>query len=318
MQTPSPSIASPAGNGRAIFWLVVTTFLWGGSFVFNKLGFRDIPPVLFLTWRFSLAALAMACLAGRRLAALDADQVRRGVWVGMALAGANLTFVLGVAGTTVSRAGFLNNLFVLIIPVVAFLLWRTRLDRATLFAIGLAFGGLLLLGWGGTAGFNRGDLFSTACAFFISGHILAVSRLLHRVDVLAVTCVQFVTVAVIGLVASLLFAQPAVHPTPLGLTALLYCVIFPTMVCFTLQNTYQRFVTPTQAGLIYTLDPIWSLLGGMLVLGERLDGREWLGCALIFAAVALPVGWRLLRERRSGTPAAPTRSAEPRPRVPAS
>lgn len=298
--TTSPGVINrPAGNGRAIFWLIVTTLLWGGSFVFNKLGFRDIPPVVFMTLRFSLAAVAMAILAGRRLATLDADQVRRGFWVGAALAGANLTFVLGVAGTTVSRAGFLNNLFVLIIPLVCFLLWRTRVDRATFVGIALACAGLGLLAWGAQGGFSRGDLLSTICALFISCHILAVSRLLHRVDVLAVTCVQFATVAGVGLLLVILVPQPSFQFTALSSGALLYCVIFPTMICFTLQNTYQRFVTPTQAGLIYTLDPIWSLLGGMLVLGERLQPNEWLACSLIFAAVALPFGWRMLHEQRS-------------------
>jgi drug/metabolite transporter (DMT)-like permease len=70
------------------------------------------------------------------------------------------------------------------------------------------------------------------------------------------------------------------------------------VVCFTLQNTYQRCTTPTQAGLIYTLDPVWSMLGGMLILDERLTGREWLGCGLILAAVAGPLLARFFRERR--------------------
>ena len=295
----SPPDTALAPN-RAILWLVLTTLLWGGSFVFNKLAFRDIPPLVFLALRFALAAGAMAALAGGRWRQLNGDLLRRGVLVGLALAGANVTFVLGVNATTVSRAGFLNNLFVLLIPLICFLLWRTRLDRWTLCGVVIAGGGLLQLAGGGVAGsFNRGDLFSTACAFFISCHILAVSRLLRGGDVVVVTCVQFITVAAVGVGATLLVPHPTLRLTPMALTALGYCVIFPTMICFTLQNTYQRFVSPTQAGLIYTLDPIWTLLGGMFVLGERLRPGEWLGCGLIFAAVVLPLGGRLWRERRA-------------------
>lgn len=298
MHTP-PENTSAAN--RAVPWLILTTLLWGGSFVFNKIAFRDIPPLVFLALRFALAAGAMAALAGSRWRQLDRDLLRRGVLVGLALAGANVTFVLGVNGTTVSRAGFLNNLFVLLIPLICFLLWRTRLDRWTLAGVILAGCGLLQLAGGGVAGsFNQGDLFSTACAFFISCHILAVSRLLRGGDVVVVTCVQFITVAAVGIVATLLVPHPPLHLTPMAITALGYCVIFPTMICFTLQNTYQRFVSPTQAGLIYTLDPIWTLLGGMLVLGERLRPGEWLGCGLIFAAVILPLAGRLWRERSAG------------------
>jgi drug/metabolite transporter (DMT)-like permease len=77
-----------------------------------------------------------------------------------------------------------------------------------------------------------------------------------------------------------------------------YCAIFPTVICFTLQNTFQRFVTPTRAGLVYTLDPVWSLLAGLLVLGEHLKPLEWLGCGLIFLAALLPLTVRYLYERR--------------------
>lgn len=298
MNKPIAEHLSPAGNGRAIFWLIVTTFLWGGSFVFNKLGFRDVPPIVFMTLRFSIAAVAMALLTGKRLLAIDRDQIRRGFLVGLALAGANVTFVLGVAGTTVSRAGFLNNLFVLIIPVASYLIWRAHFHRTVLFAIAIALIGLLMLAWGAPSGFNRGDLLSLLCAFFITCHILTVSRLLHHVDVLAVTTVQFATVALCGLIGVLVFPQPVFYLSGLATISLLYCVIFPTMVCFTLQNTYQRFVTPTQAGLIYTLDPIWSLLGGMIILGDRLNGREWFGSVLVLLAVAMPFGWRLFLDRR--------------------
>ena len=92
---------------------------------------------------------------------------------------------------------------------------------------------------------------------------------------------QFATVAVIGWLLTLVFPQP---PSRIGTSpaaALAYCALFPTVICFTLQNTWQRHTTPTQAGLIYTLDPVWSMLGGFLVLGERLSPGEWLGCLLI-------------------------------------
>jgi len=299
MSASADSERGPTGNGRAVFWLIVTTFLWGGSFVFNKIGLREVSPILFMTVRFALAALVLGAVAGARLRALTQDAISRGILIGLALAAANLTFVFGVSGTTVSRAGFLNNLFVLIIPLFCFLFWKSRIDRFTLAGVGLAALGLAQLAWGAAGGFSRGDLFSTVCAFFISLHILAVSRLLRQGEILAVTWVQLVTVAICGSGLLLVVPQPPSHFSMAALGALAYCVVFPTVICFSLQNTFQRYVTPTQAGLIYTLDPIWSLLGGMLILGERLTPREWLGCALIFAAVVLPLAGNWLAERHA-------------------
>lgn len=296
MTTTAQPAVSPA---KVTFVLVLTTLLWGGSFVFNKIGFRDIPPITFMFFRFALATVIMGLFCLRRLGGLDRDILVKGVKVGLALAAANLSFVLGVFGTTVSRAGFLNNLFVLLVPLLCFLRWRERVSRWNLAGILLAMVGLWQLASGGAAGFTRGDLFSTVCAVFISIHIIMVSKVLHDEDVYLVTLVQFATVAAVG---GLLFLSLPAQPFtigPLSASALLYCAIFPTVVCFTLQNTYQRYSTPTRAGLIYTLDPVWSMLGGMLILGERLSPREWLGCFFIFAAVILPLLIHLLLQKRS-------------------
>jgi drug/metabolite transporter (DMT)-like permease len=287
-------------SSKVTFCLILATLFWGGSFVFNKIGFRDIPPVTFLFLRFSLATLVMGVLCLPRLRRFNWQTLKTGVLVGIALAATNLSFVLGVSGTSVSRAGFLNNLFVLIIPLLCMVFWRERLDRFTFAGLLLAMAGLWQMAQGGLEGFNRGDLLSTLCALFIALHIISVSKILRDEDIYLVSLVQFATVtAVGGVLFFLLPSQPfVISPTSAG--ALVYCAIFPTVICFTLQNTYQRYTTPTKAGLIYTLDPVWSMLGGMLILGERLTAREWVGCILIFAAVVLPLAVKRLRERHLG------------------
>ncbi len=280
------------------FYLILTTVFWGGSFVFNKLGFREVPPVAFVALRFSLATVIMGLFCLPRLKGLTRQIIRRGAIVGLALAATNISFVVGLAGTSATRAGFLNNLFVLFIPVLCFLLWRDRVDRWSTAGIVLALGGIWQLARGGVDGFSRGDLLSTVCALFIAIHIITVSKVLQDDDVYLVSLVQFVTVALAGITLTLLFPPAPFTIGPLAAGSLLYCAVFPTVVCFTLQNTWQRHTTPTHAGLVYTLDPVWSMLGGYLVLGERLSPAEWLGCLLIFAAVLLPLTVRQITESR--------------------
>lgn len=286
---------SPA---KVHFYLILTTLFWGGSFVFNKIGFREVPPVAFLAIRFTVATIIMACFCIPRLSKLSLDTVKRGFLVGLALAATNLTFVIGLSGTSATRAGFLNNLFVLFIPLLCFLFWRERLGRGSLAGVFLALTGIWQLAQGGVAGFNRGDLLSTLCAGFIAIHIITVSKVLKDEDVYLVSLVQFATVMISGWLLLLVFPQPRFTIGFESAGAIAYCALFPTVICFTLQNTWQRHTTPTQAGLIYTLDPVWSMLGGVLVLGERLTTREWFGCLLIFAAVLLPLIIRQLSAKR--------------------
>jgi drug/metabolite transporter (DMT)-like permease len=295
---PVPQKLAAPSPGRVLFVLVMTTFLWGGSFLFTKIGVEEVPPPFFVLLRFSLAAFLMGLLCIPRLGRLDRVTIRRGILVGLALGITNLTFVVGIKGTSISRAGVINNLFVLFIPLIARIVWKDRIGGITVAGIGLASLGIGLLAGGGGEGFNRGDMVSTLCALFIAIHIITVSKVLKDEDVWLVSLVQFCVVALMAGATTLAVPTPPFTVGLRSLAAITYCAIFPTVVCFTLQNRYQRYVTPTQAGLIYTLDPVWSLLAGFFVLGERLTSYEWYGCSLIFLAVVIPLGIRFAIERR--------------------
>ncbi|MBI5484906.1 MAG: DMT family transporter [Deltaproteobacteria bacterium] len=288
--------ALPPTMGRVYFFLVLTTFFWGGSFLFTKIGITTVPPQIFVFVRFCMATLIMLIAFAPRLKKLGRGTIRSGLIIGIALGLTNLSFVFGIQGTSISRAGVLNNLFVLFIPVITKLIWRDRIGRINMLGIILAVVGIWLLATGGGQGFNRGDFFSTFCALLIACHIITVSKVLKDDDVYLVSLVQFATVAAMSGTVSLLLPLPTFSITTTAVVSVIYCAIFPTVFCFTLQNIYQRYVTPTRAGLVYTLDPVWSLLAGFFILGERLNPREWLGCGIIFLAALLPLLFKLGEE----------------------
>lgn len=283
---------------RVYLFLVLTTLFWGGSFLFTKIGLETIPPLHFVAMRFILATLIMLVIASRRLHLLNRLTIKRGATVGLALGLTNLVFVFGISGTSISRAGILNNLFVLFIPLLSKLVWRDRIGGANIVGIILAVGGIGLLAGGG-GGFNTGDLVSTVCAFCIAVHILTVSKVLKGDDdIYLVSLVQFTVVALMSALLAVLVPQPEYTLSYRAAGTIIYCAVFPTVLCFTLQNAFQRYTTATRAGLIYTLDPVWSLLAGFFVLNERLSNKEWFGCGLLFAAVLTPLLLRLIQEKR--------------------
>lgn len=285
-------------KGQVYFFLALTTFFWGGSFLFTKIGVSTIPPQIFVLLRFTLATVIMLIIFAKRIPQINRNIIYRGLVVGIALGLTNLTFVFGVQGTSISRAGILNNLFVLFIPIITKIIWRDRIGLINILGIGLAVTGIALLAISSAQGFNRGDLFSTFCAFMIACHIISVSKVLKDDDVYLISLIQFATVAIIAAGASLLLPLPHFKLTQSAALSILYCAVFPTVLCFTLQNIYQRYVSATRAGLIYTLDPVWSLIAGFFILGERLNPLEWIGCGIIFLAAILPLMFRFSKESR--------------------
>jgi drug/metabolite transporter (DMT)-like permease len=123
------TIKTTPALSRVYFFLVLTTLFWGGSFLFTKIGVATIPPQLFVLSRFILATLIMLAVCSTRLRKLDSNTIIRGMTVGVALGLTNLSFVFGVQGTSISRAGILNNLFVLFIPVITKLIWHDKIGR---------------------------------------------------------------------------------------------------------------------------------------------------------------------------------------------
>ncbi|HIJ82154.1 MAG TPA: EamA family transporter, partial [Desulfuromonadales bacterium] len=95
----------PPAMNRVYFFLLLTTFFWGGSFLFTKIGVATIPPQFFVLSRFILATAIMLTVCSRRLSRLDSGTLIRGMTVGAALGLTNLSFVFGIQGTSISRAG---------------------------------------------------------------------------------------------------------------------------------------------------------------------------------------------------------------------
>lgn len=293
----SSSVGTVPSGGRVLFFLILTTFFWGGSFLFTKIGLREMPPSLFVFFRFGLATLLMLIVCLPRMGLLDRHILRRGAIVGVALGVTNLTFVVGINGTSISRAGVINNLFVLFIPLISKALWHEKISISNLAGVVMAAFGIALLAYSGGGGYIMGDMVSMLCALFIAIHIITVSKVLKDEDVYLVSLVQFGTVTIMSGIVALMVAPQGFSVGNSAVISIAYCAIFPTMICFTLQNRYQRYVTPTKAGLIYTLDPVWSLMAGFLILGERLSLNEWIGCVLIFLAVLVPLLVRVVEER---------------------
>jgi drug/metabolite transporter (DMT)-like permease len=210
---------------------------------------------------------------------------------------------VGLVFTTASKAGFLTALYIVLVPLLGIAL-RHKAHWNTWVSVVVAAVGLYLLCITGGFSLRLGDAIVLVGAVFWAAHILVIDRFvvgLGKRDVMRLCVMQFAVASLLSLVCSALFdglfAAGAFSMDGLvaALPVILYAGILSTGVAFTLQAVGQQGLPPSAASIVMSLEAVFSVIGGMLLLGETLSVREALGCVALFAAVVLsqlPVGQR--------------------------
>ena len=278
---------------------VVAAMIWGTAFVMQGLCAPHIPASAFNSIRFFIAFVllsgvcrvfdAAAVKKGRQPQKSD----RRALVIGGLCAGAFLTVAsylqqLGIAQTTAGKAGFITALYVVLVPVLGVFL-KKRVSGQTWISVVIAVVGLYLLCIKAGEGFTlqTADIYLLFCAFFFAGQILTIDRVGARVDGFQFSCAQFLAASLISGAISLLTETVTWAGIMACVWPLLYCAVFSSCVAYTLQTLAQRDSDPTVVTLLLSLESVFSVIAGALILGDRLSGREYLGCMLMFFAVVL-------------------------------
>jgi drug/metabolite transporter (DMT)-like permease len=265
--------------------LILVTAVWGVTFVQIKDALALYPLFAFLAVRFAIALLALSVPAARRMRTLGRDGLVAGAALGGLLAAGYALQTAGLQRTTVSAAGFVTGMYVILTPVFAFALFRMRIARAVWFGVAFAVAGLAMLS-GVSAGSTVGDLMVLAGAALYALQIVLMERLAPRYDPLAFTTAEmgaaFVGFAVVAVAAGQV-------EVPHGATvwgALLVTGIFASAVAFLVQAWAQQRTSATQTALIFALEPVFAGIFGFALAGDRLGVVGWAGCAVILGGIA--------------------------------
>ena len=278
-----------------ILMLFLAALIWGSAFVAQSVGMDYVGPFTFLAARSYLGFGVLAVFIAARdrghgfgFGAKPPLALRRGsLLCGLALFGASLSQQIGIQYTTVGKSGFLTALYVLFVPFLALLVYRKALPGQIWFCAGLSVAGMYLLCLTGATGFSRGDWLTLLCALGFAVQILLVDRFSPRTDPVKLACGQFLVTALLSTLPALALEHPTAAVLSRAWISIAYAGIFSSGVAFTLQVVAQRDSDPTVCSLIMCLESVFSALFGALLLGQHLTPREILGCALMFAAIAL-------------------------------
>lgn len=270
--------------------LFLTAMIWGAAFVAQSAG-NVMGPFTFNCLRNGLGVLVlipfMRFFYGNLH--LDRDTLKGGICCGLCLFAASNLQQVGLQYTTPGKSGFITASYMILVPIAGFFLGR-GIQRRILLAVLLGAAGLYFLcmpGGEGIGKLNQGDVMSFLCAFFYTAQILCIDRFSKRAEGVKMACIQFLTAAVLGAGLMLAFESPSLPAIRQGLLPLLYAGALSSGVGYTLQIVGQKTVDPSIAALIMSLESCFAVLSGWLLLGDRLDGREFLGCVLMFGAIIL-------------------------------
>ena len=289
---------------RQSFLLLLTAVIWGLAFVAQSVGMDYIGPYTLIAIRFLLGAVALLPLIWwqNRTIRPDADHIRRthdnramggarlirgGIWCGLTLGAASTLQQLGIAQTTVGKAGFLTAMYIVIVPVYSFFLGRKTKPLLWL-CVAVAIVGIYYLSMpAGKITLGRGDALCLACAFVFAVQITLIDHYANLVDGVRLAALQFLTASAMGFVLMLFFEHPEPGAILQAAGSLLYLGIMSSGVAYTLQIVGQRGLNPTIASLIMSLESAIALIAGFFILHQTMTLRELFGCALMGAAIVL-------------------------------
>jgi len=225
----------------------------------------------------------------------SAHLIKGGVLCGLAILLGGSLQAAGMVYTPAAKAGFLTALYIVLVPILGILI-KQKTHWNSWVAVIIAAVGLYFLSITNGLAIQLGDGILIISAFFWAAHILLIDHYvadLEMREVLKLCVVQFITAGVLGFVCMPFFDHFFVQTVlnwpalSMALVPILYAGVISTGLAFTLQAIGQKGLNPTAAALIMSLEAVFSVIGGMLILGEVLTVREAVGCGLMFVAVVL-------------------------------
>ncbi|WP_295762158.1 DMT family transporter [uncultured Oscillibacter sp.] len=277
---------------------LITAMIWGTAFVAQSVGAEYMGPFTFNAARAAIAFVFLLGLCGARRAcrrrsgeaaapaASRRDLAVGGLACGTALAVASCFQQKGLETTTSGKAGFITALYIVLVPLAGLLLGK-KAPRAVWLGVVLAVAGLYCLCVNEEFSVTGGDLYVLACAFCFAVQIMAVDHFTDRVDGVALSCAQFLVMTAICTLGALTETPPSLALLGRWLGPVLYVGVFSSGVAYTLQILAQKGSDPTVVSLLMSMESVFATIAGALILGDRMTGREYLGCALMLAAVIL-------------------------------
>lgn len=279
--------------------LLLAAIVWGGGFVAQRTASVNLGFFSFNAVRFLLAGVVMLPFILPRLRSIN----RKYLWIlpaGTLLYGGSALQQAGIETTSAGSAGFITGVYVVLVPLLLAIFWKVKTRPIIWMAAIAALGGTYLLSTGGVSlKPSTGDLIVLVGSFVWAAHVIVVGLAVNELDVFVFSVGQFLLCGVLHLVSSFFTTPPDLQNILISLPSVLYAGLGSVVLGFTLQAVGQKHAPSADAALILSLEAVFAAIFGALIINERMNPVQILGCVIIMASI-LGVQLIMLRSTKNG------------------
>lgn len=288
--------------------LLLAAFLWGIAFIAQStaIKYMDAFSVLYLRSLVGVIALLPFYIVSKIKEKKNKiirnnkkiDYVLGPLFCGLCLCLGSIFQQIGMKSVSAGKSGFITSMYILLVPLFSLFL-KKKCGINVYFSLVIAVIGLLLLSFDFSSGLNftTGDLLILIGTIFFALQILVIDYYSNKLNTFYLSIGQLLTQGIIMFIAELIKGfDSAVFINMFNIesiVAILFLGIFSSAVAYTLQMVGQKYVNPTVASLILSLESVFSALSSVIIyqfykfsdIDQNLSLTEVLGCLILFSAV---------------------------------
>jgi len=271
--------------------------IWGFAFVAQRSGMEFVGPFTFNALRFTLGGISLIPLLlinkkrnfnNEQIPHLSSDKIllKGGIIAGIILFFGASFQQGGMVYTSAGKAGFITGIYIILVPILG-ILFRQKTSRAIWLGAFIALVGLYLLSVDENLSIGLGDLLVLASAFFWALHVLVISRFSPRTDPIQLAFFQFMLCAFFSLIVSIIIETTILQNIFAASVPILYAGVVSVGIAYTLQVVAQQDAHPSHAAIIMSLEAVFAVIGGWIILDESIPLRGLIGCGLMLTGMIL-------------------------------
>jgi len=283
--------------------LLLTSLIWGTSFIAQSKGVELISPMAFNGIRSILGAVVLLPVIialdlgkkkkGLQIQKIDKTLILGGIICGICLCVASTLQTAGMVYTSPGKSGFITALYMMIVPIIG-LFCGKKTQPIIWISVIFAIIGLYLMCIDSSLEINKGDVLTFFCAIVFAFHILAIDYFSPKVDGVKLAALQFFVCGLLNLIYVFLFEKPQLKPILDCWVSIAYSGILSCGVAYTLQIVGQKYTDPTSASILMSLESVFATFTTVILValgwnltGGQLTTREIIGCIIMFVAIIL-------------------------------